>query len=229
MNSNETKSALHTETPTSYATLGYSLGIEPSKAIFVASLLIGVACYYLRSRTESSGSKRDTIWDIFSTIIFVVSLSFGASTWLELTTLGPSVVSDFTQDYAAALALRHGVPIFGKAFESFAAQQFQVSIFEPGIRNFHPPFNAVLFLPLSYVPYPRAFIIWNAVSVLCYVTLVYLLLSSYRIATSRVLLLSSLLLLWVPFTSNIALGQTSIVLALFICGGFFLLEYYGKE
>lgn len=111
------------------------------------------------------------------------------------------------------------------------SNSIDLEIFGPSLRelgieplqwgNYHPPFNALLFLPITFLDYPRAFILWSFISLLLYVALILVLLQTYGLLSFRWLRLSSVLLLWEPVTSNIFLGQLSIALSCGIIGSFF--------
>lgn len=210
----------------------YSLTGGLSKLIFALSALVGAVIYLVRRHTQKTRSNEDAWWDILTTLIFVVSLALAAIRWLEFTLIGSAVASDFTQDYVAAVALRHQTSLYGAPVAALAAKIFQFEImgnYQPEILNFHPPFNALLFLPISYIPYTSAFISWNIVSTLIYVWTIYLLLRAYGLATFRRLQLCTILLVWEPFSNTVALGQISTMLAFLIVWGFLLLEREQKE
>jgi len=97
-----------------------------------------------------------------------------------------------------------------------------------GISNYHPPFNAILFLPFSYFPYKTSFKLWNLVNLALYVFLIFLILRNLNILDRTILLQSSFLLLWYPFVHNVGLGQLSIVLSVLIIGAYFLMAS-GRE
>ena len=206
--------------------LDYSLGGSLSKSILAISVIIGMAFYLRRRRAMKSHSVGNTIGDLCTTVTLILALTLGTLRWLEFTIVGSVVASDFTQDYIAAHALRQGVSLYSSPLKNFAAEQlhFDIMKIQPEVFNFHPPFNALLFLPFSFVPHPWAFISWNIIATLAYAVLIYGLLEAYGIATFRTLQLGTLLLIWEPFVGNIALGQVSTVLALLIIGGFLLLE-----
>ena len=80
-----------------------------------------------------------------SALIGVVFLCAGGLTWLF-----PYGVYDFSQDYVAAYALRNGLSIYGPHITEMVAR------YTEGLSNFHPPINALLFLPFTFLPYWQA-------------------------------------------------------------------------
>ena len=64
--------------------------------------------------------------------------------------------NDFMQDYAAAIALGRGEPIYGAGIGEISYSilgKFKLD-------NYHPPFSALLFVPLSFFSYVLASWIW---------------------------------------------------------------------
>ena len=165
-------------------------------------------------RQRYSSSRQTVVF-----IIFVISTTVGMATWLDLTLGGSLINNDFTQDYLAGYALRHDINIYGPALRATS-----IKLFNFEAENYHPPFNALLFVPLSYLPYRAAFVVWSVVSLVGFGVLVVYALHSCSLARYPWLPLSFLLLLWKPFTSSIWLGQLSIFLALLIVLGFACLQ-----
>ncbi len=122
--------------------------------------------------------------------------------------------SDFTQDYLAAQALRAGQSIYF-ATEDLSAEALgmghALQSVSPG--NNHPPFDAVVFVPLTLLPYDVAALLWSALSVLLYLFSGYVLLRELELVLARhwLVLLTGLALCWYPFQVHIALGQWSIL------------------
>jgi alpha-1,2-mannosyltransferase len=152
-------------------------------------------------------------------LVFIASVTVGLTMWLDLTLGGSLINNDFTQDYLAGYALRRSANIYGAPLSSLSMELFD---FEA--KNFHPPFDALLFMPLSYLPYRAAFALWSLLSLLSFGALVVYSLNACGLARYPWLPLSALLLLWKPFTASIWLGQVSIVLAFLIVLGFAALE-----
>lgn len=144
--------------------------------------------------------------------------------------------SDFTQDYVAAQALRVGQSIY----IDFAATPIRADdypgmlLFDlpftapPGtIENFHPPFDALLFVPFSFLPYPDAFIIWSLLSILLYLAIIALVL--YELHRDLFLpwfvVIAGLALFWEPFRFHMHYGQFTIPMVLCTTGCWALLRH----
>jgi hypothetical protein len=129
------------------------------------------------------------------------------------------VSSDFTQDYVAAQAFRDGRSIYVELTQadlSASALRTERALIAPyPIVNFHPPFNVLLFAPLTVLPYDQAVLVWSALSCLLYLGIGYTVLFELRIPLAHHwrLLLLGLALCWYPFQAHIALGQLSLLVA----------------
>jgi hypothetical protein len=89
---------------------------------------------------------------------------------------------DFTSFYAAGKIVHdgQGIELYDPAAQWRAQQQFAAEV---GIRRgplpyFHPPFEALLFAPLSHHRYLTAYLIWDALNVLVVLFVVWLLRSN---------------------------------------------------
>lgn len=129
---------------------------------------------------------------------------------------------DLLQDYTAGYSLRHGKNIYGEQIPIFAKQLTGID----GIENFHPPFTAVLFLPISYLPYPVVFWGLGLITLPSYLYLVSESLKLRPIPYEMRILYTCMSLIWFPFLSCIAPGQFSILLAL---GGFLIFKFYKEK
>lgn len=72
---------------------------------------------------------------------------------------------DFTVYYTAATILRNGLGHqLYDAHVQYEVQKKSVGVIatrRSALPYIHPPFEALIFLPLSYVPYPQAFALWD--------------------------------------------------------------------
>lgn len=144
----------------------------------------------------------------------LIALVLGLFVWSYLTggySRGPS---DFTQDYAAARLLLEGRSIYGESVETYTREVLGFS----GHLNFHPPTNAVYFVPLALLPYDVAFITWNLLNLILFVWIVVTAQRLYPLPVNTVILVAFALLWW-PFIQAIALGQSSIVITAAIIKG----------
>jgi hypothetical protein len=127
------------------------------------------------------------------------------------------VGSDFTQDYVAGQALRQGRTIYAPfGQDDLTAEKLGTAnplLTPDGFANNHPPFDAVLFLPMTFLPYDVAIYLWSVFSVVLYCVTIWIILRELKIelATHWKVLLAGLALCWYPFQAHIALGQISLL------------------
>ena len=81
--------------------------------------------------------------------------------------------TDFAQDYFAARALLEGHSIYGEEVAELGRQRFGVE----SPLNFHPPPVTVAFLPISFLPYRLAFVLFGLSTVAVFAVLFWLTLS----------------------------------------------------
>jgi len=131
-----------------------------------------------------------------------------------------NVGSDFVQDYIAANSLRRGGSLYGEDITKF---ERELSGFG-GIQNFHPPFNAVLFLPLCFLPYETAYIVLGIISVILLLMINQLIVRGLEISGEWSLNLTCFTLLWYPVFYCLGTGQSSMIIAACLIGGWFCLR-----
>ncbi len=169
-------------------------------------------------------------------IVGVVLLLLGMALVVRRVQSARVVVSDFTQDYVAALALREGLSLY----EEFPPERLQSVMPEVSyllldeadgaikpILNFHPPFNAVLFVPISMLPYDSAIVLWSVLTGILYVLVGALVLRELDIALPApyLLLLVGLGLCWYQFQVHMVLGQLSLLVVACVAGCWSLLRH----
>lgn len=147
----------------------------------------------------------------FSYFGSIILALLGLGIWLKLTLNYASVGSDFTQDYLAAYSLLNNRHIY-KGIEELGREYLNIS----GIVNNHTPFTALLFVPFSYLDHYYAFFIFNFMSLIFYLTMIYMIIKPYKPEYPIVAYILSLSLLWFPFMSIIGLGQISLLLCLLV-------------
>jgi hypothetical protein len=120
-----------------------------------------------------------------------------------------SVDADLAQDYFAAQALLH-----------------HQTIYNPAFFNNHPPFAIMLAVPLAWLSFDQAFLVWSAISLLCYAVVVWLVYRELdlKLAGYWRLLLVGLALCWFPFQGHMALGQWSLLITACLVGCWALLR-----
>jgi uncharacterized membrane protein len=118
-----------------------------------------------------------------------------------------STSTDFPQDYNSAQSLRLGQSIYS-------------------VQNDHPPFDALLFLPLTDLSLNTALIVWAWISILLYILTGWIVIRELkiRLAPAWVVFLLGAALIWFPFEGHIAVGQLSILLSFIIVAAWVLLR-----
>lgn len=86
---------------------------------------------------------------------------------------------DFTIFYAAGKIVRQGmaVQLYDRAVQFRTQQEFapRVDIRQAALPYNHPPFEALVFVPLTWLPYFAAYIVWDVVNILILSALPFLL------------------------------------------------------
>lgn len=116
------------------------------------------------------------------------------------------ITTDLGQDYHAATALRSGNTVYD------------------GI-NHHVPFVAVLSIPLTFLEYRNAFLLWGVLSIILLFVCIYIVVYGLELRLGLgCLILPGLILSWYPIVSHIALGQWSLIIAALIFGSWLALK-----
>jgi len=128
--------------------------------------------------------------------------------------------SDFTQDYIAANSLRDGNSLYGEDVTRLANE---ILGFDE-VPNFHPPFNALLFLPLSILTYKTAYIVLGAISIILLLLINYLIVRGLEFSGEWFLNITIFTLFWYPVIYCLGIGQSSMIIAACLIGGWFCLR-----
>lgn len=138
---------------------------------------------------------------------------------------------DFSEFYCAAQIVRQGL---GRNLYDLGIQTtFQSKVASVHAFYLRPPFEALLFLPLTYVSYRAAYTLWTIIGV-CLLIVVALLLNSHtkvRLAVSQYArvpcdfgLLLVVFLTFAPATTCLLIGQDSTLILLIYTVAFLLLK-----
>jgi hypothetical protein len=130
------------------------------------------------------------------------------------------VGSDFVQDYIAANSLRKGGSVYGEDIKNLGKELVGSS----GVQNFHPPFNAMLFLPLSFLNYQEAFIVLNIFSLMLLFLINRLVVRGLELSGEWLLNITCFTLFWYPVIYCLGLGQSSMIIAACLISGWFYLR-----
>ena len=131
-----------------------------------------------------------------------------------------NIGSDFVQDYVAAKSLLKGGSLYGK---DIAKLENEILGFG-GIQNFHPPFNALLFLPLSFLTYETAYIILGIFSIILLLMINLCIVKGLELKSEWFLNLTCFTLCWYPVIACLGAGQSSMIIAACLIGGWFCLR-----
>jgi len=131
---------------------------------------------------------------------------------------------DFTVFYTAGKIVREGLghKLYNSATQKTVQQEFatDTDIRRGPLPYIHPPFEALVFLPLTFLPYPIAFVAWNGIN-LCLLLLVAWVLRNWlsSLRQMRLWQLVVLSLAFFPIFANFHQGQDAILLLLLVvCG-----------
>jgi len=128
--------------------------------------------------------------------------------------------SDFAQDYIAAHSLRSGNSLYGRDITNLGNEMLGFD----RILNFHPPFDALLFLPLSFLPYDAAFVIWGVLSILLLLRINHFIANGLELSGEWLLNLMCITLFWSPVFACLLTGQSSMIIAACVISGWFYLR-----
>lgn len=136
---------------------------------------------------------------------------------------------DFTAYYTAGRVLREGLGsrLYDAKIQESVQREFtsDADIRSGPLSYIHPPFEALLFLPLTFLPYTAAFTLWNTINLglLCAICM----LLRQSVGLLRHLALWKLVLIalaFFPIFANFHQGQDAIALLFLVLLGFRALE-----
>ncbi len=139
--------------------------------------------------------------------------------WSGITIFFAHDFSDFPQDYFAAYSLRNGLPIYGDHIQRLTLQHTDVgkTVFRvPPVSNNHPPINAVLFYPFTFLPYKVAYTAWNLICLVLYFLTIFLISRKLNFPRKTSMTISIAFCYWFPFLHVIALGQIATLIFILV-------------
>jgi hypothetical protein len=145
--------------------------------------------------------------------------------WITfVTVMVPVGHSDFRANYTAGHMLRTGKPLYDYSAELDAQNQF-VSREELALPFIHPAYEALVYVPLSLLPYRSAYWLWFGIN-LALLVLVYYLLRPELDTLSAIApsLPVATLFAYLPLGTCLVLGQDSVLLLLLLAAAFSLLR-----
>lgn len=132
-----------------------------------------------------------------------------------------NVGSDFVQDYISANSLRKGVSLYGEEIKNL---ENEILGFK-GPPRFHPPFNAILFSPFAFLSYRNAFMVLDIISLILLLLINQLVVRGLELNKEWFLNLTCFTLLWYPVFYCLGTGQSSMIIAACLIGGWFCLRH----
>ena len=130
------------------------------------------------------------------------------------------VGSDFVQDYISANSLLRGGSAYGEDYKKLANEILEFR----EMPNFHPPFNALLFLPLAFLSYETAYIFLGIFSIILLLIINHFTVKGLELNSNWFLNLTCFTLCWYPVVSCLGTGQSSIIIAACLIVGWFCLR-----
>ena len=167
----------------------------------------------------------------FIAVSFVIALVVGVAFFQ----FSSASTSDFTQFYSAGQMVRQGL---GSSLYDIRKQaEIQSRFAQVQVFYNHPPFETLIFLPFTYVPYSTAFRLWTIASLLLLIIAAYIIQTATGLTTVISLLLHmrvdlglviALFVTFAPVTTCLFLGQDS-VLMLVVYSAVFVLLNRGRD
>lgn len=159
-------------------------------------------------------------------VAFAVLLVVGAARYFRNTILlqRGHYPGDFSFHYIAGLGLRRGV----SSYDRVGQQALAIALVDPrrvhwyqGVLDSYtlPPSETLALLPMSFIPWPAAGVVWWAFLHLCYLAIVSLLIFDLRrngASVTRLLIAASLAAWLIPAQTSIELGQLDMPLLLLV-------------
>ncbi|MCK4499583.1 DUF2029 domain-containing protein [Candidatus Babeliales bacterium] len=132
-----------------------------------------------------------------------------------------NVSSDFVVDYIAANSLWRGNSVYGEDIKNLENEMLGFH----GPPTIHPPFNAVLFLPLSFFDYKTAFVVLDIVSLILLLLINQLVVRGLELNKEWFVNLTCFSLYWYPVFYCLGTGQSSMIIAACLVSGWFCLRF----
>lgn len=127
---------------------------------------------------------------------------------------------DFNSYYLSAWATQHGM----NAYDFSTLQSLAAEMHVPKVTDYrYPPFYTLLLLPLSFVPYPVAAILWRVLNLALILLAVWLIVKtlSLRLDARNALVIGLIVFNFDPLVYNLAIGQINLVILILLTGAAF--------
>jgi len=169
------------------------------------------------------GAIRPGLLRVFVVVLLLASMLQVGLAWSEIISSG----MDIQQDYVAAQRLRAGADIYAPILPAEVSALGVREEDHVGMRlNVHPPLTALLLVPLTFLSFPVATLMWTLGCVMLLAGLVYLLVKELNLplASPWWQIVALLMLSWYPVWLHLHLGQFTILLAALIFGAWYALR-----
>ena len=151
-------------------------------------------------------------------IVLLLVVGFIGFAWQALRPLVFNTnMYDFNSYYVAASATQKGID----PYNDEALQQLAQDLKIPKIAEYnYPPFTTLLFLPLSFLPYPAAVLVWRILNLALVILVVWLIckMLGLRLGAVSALVIGLLVFNYDPLLYNLGIGQINLVILLLITG-----------
>ena len=155
-------------------------------------------------------------------LALVVVLLHGPSLVSSLRPAG-NVIFDFFQEYASAKNVIEGHAVYTD--QDTSALRYLGVLRSPEAKlwlayNAHPPTSVLTVVPIAWLSYPNAFLVWNLICIAALAATIWIIVRELRLHFSvwAVLPIVTLLMFFSPFTRHLLFGQLSIIIGLIITG-----------
>jgi hypothetical protein len=164
-----------------------------------------------------SGRSHRSMARVFSTAMVALHVFFW---WGMRTEIGRGD-PDFTAFYGAAKLVRAGdaPQIYDPAAQYRVQKEFTANadLRHGPLRYIHPPFEVLLFVPFSLIPYRVAFVLWDVLNVLLVIVVAHILRRSVLSGTDvRTWEIALGFFAFFPVFMNFSQGQDALLLLLFV-------------
>lgn len=175
----------------------------------------------LQPEPELAGAKtpavrRSILWALAAALAIVGALQVGLA-WSEIVSSG----MDIQQDFVAGQRLLAGQDIYAPIRPAEVSALGVHEEYGVGMRlNVHPPLTALMFAPLTLLPFPLATLVWTLGCVALLLGLVHLLIGELDLPARGPwrAIVPLLVLNWYPVWQHLHVGQFTIVLFGLIVG-----------
>jgi hypothetical protein len=124
---------------------------------------------------------------------------------------------DFNSYYISAYATQKGLDPYNVETLQSLAQELNI----PKVTDYtYLPFNTLLFLPLSFLPYPAAVVVWRLLNLALLVFAVWLISKTLALSLNAkaALIVGVIVFNFDPLIYNLAIGQINLLILLLIVG-----------